>query len=37
MRKKGRERERERERERVEKEEASQRAHLVIHNKVVRT
>ena len=31
MRKKGRER------ERVEKDEASQRVHLVIHNKVVRT
>jgi|MDTE01.1.fsa_nt_gb hypothetical protein len=33
MRKKGKERER----ERVENEEASQRAQLVIHNKVVRT
>ena len=33
MRKKGRERER----ERVEKDEASQRVHVVIHNKVVRT
>ena len=35
MRKKGRERERERERD--EKDETSQRVHLVIHNKVVRT
>ncbi len=35
MRKKGKERERAR--ERAENEEASQCAHLVIHNKVVRT